>query len=240
VDLFSKLEKLSEKYIEGFFKNKFSGRIQPVELARHLAREMRDKKTVSLSKVYVPNRYQIILGEEDWATFSAIIKDLTKELQEFAINKAKEKNYSISGLPVIEFLLDKSLKKGTFMLESGNVPIDTLTKNQTSALVDKTPEPATIPKACLTIDSGEYQDVVINLFDRAIVIGRQKESDIMLKENNVSRRHAKIEPVGGVFFITDLDSTNGTFVNGERVQNQQLTSGDAIKIGTTLLQFRMV
>jgi hypothetical protein len=59
------------KNIEGFFKDNFSGRVQPVDIAKKLAREMRDNRRVSISNIYVPNEYTVFLHQSDWESISA-------------------------------------------------------------------------------------------------------------------------------------------------------------------------
>jgi ABC-type multidrug transport system ATPase subunit len=74
--------------------------------------------------------------------------------------------------------------------------------------------------------------------EKAIVIGRSQENDIALDSPDVSRRHASIAKRGQAFFLFDLDSQNGTFVNEERIQSVQLRDGDLIRIATFLLVFQ--
>ena len=63
------------------------------------------------------------------------------------------------------------------------------------------------------------------------IIGRDMTNDIILHDNFISRKHARINHISGQFFITDLDSQNGVFVNGARIKEVQLKEGDFIKIG---------
>src|SRR5690606_21434598 len=70
----------------------------------------------------------------------------------------------------------------------------------------------------------------------AVVVGRSSDLDMVLVEEMVSRRHAHIEMRGGVVHVEDLGSTNGTFVNGERIQRATLTEGDRLLIGTSILK----
>jgi hypothetical protein len=72
--------------------------------------------------------------------------------------------------------------------------------------------------------------------DRQIVIGRSSELDMCLVEDMVSRKHAMIATTNGAITIQDLGSTNGTFVNGERVKTAVLKEGDRILIGTSILR----
>ncbi len=69
-----------------------------------------------------------------------------------------------------------------------------------------------------------------------MTIGRSSELDVVLVEDMVSRRHSKITVRGGELFIQDLGSTNGTFVNGEKVQHARLQEGDRILVGTNIIK----
>ena len=85
--------------------------------------------------------------------------------------------------------------------------------------------------------SGKYQGGEFPLkVDKQIVIGRSSELDMVLVEDMVSRKHAKISVGEGKITIEDLGSTNGTFVNGEKVKQSRLKEGDRILIGTSILK----
>lgn len=85
--------------------------------------------------------------------------------------------------------------------------------------------------------SGKYQGGEFPLKrEKQIVIGRSTELDMVLAEDMVSRKHAKISTQGGKVFIEDLGSTNGTFVNGEKIKQIRLKEGDRILIGTSILR----
>lgn len=89
----------------------------------------------------------------------------------------------------------------------------------------------------LRFTSGKYQGGEYPLpADSEIVIGRGGELDIVLVEDMVSRKHAKITIADGKIAIQDLGSTNGTFVNGERVVKSPLEEGDRVLIGTNILR----
>jgi hypothetical protein len=85
--------------------------------------------------------------------------------------------------------------------------------------------------------SGKYQGGEFPLTEGVpVVVGRSSDLDMVLVEEMVSRRHAHIEMRNGVVHVEDLGSTNGTFVNGERVQKASLTEGDRLLIGTSILK----
>jgi pSer/pThr/pTyr-binding forkhead associated (FHA) protein len=85
--------------------------------------------------------------------------------------------------------------------------------------------------------SGKYQGGEFPLRpNREIIIGRSSDLDMVLVEDMVSRKHAKIVTDGKVVSIQDLGSTNGTFVNGEKVRTIQLKDGDRILVGTSIIK----
>jgi pSer/pThr/pTyr-binding forkhead associated (FHA) protein len=88
-------------------------------------------------------------------------------------------------------------------------------------------------QAWLEIDTNRHP-----LSSERTSIGRSRDNDIRLADDRVSRRHAQIDLQQGAFVISDLESANGTFVNGQRVQRQTLSNGDEIRIGDSRLFFR--
>jgi pSer/pThr/pTyr-binding forkhead associated (FHA) protein len=73
---------------------------------------------------------------------------------------------------------------------------------------------------------------------QSVVIGRSKDCDIRLADPNASRRHAEVRQEGTAYWLIDLDSTNGTSVNGRRQQRARLENDDRITVGSTELVFR--
>jgi hypothetical protein len=93
------------------------------------------------------------------------------------------------------------------------------------------------PRFALRFISGKYQGGEYPLAEgQEIVIGRSSELDMVLVEEMVSRKHARIALTEGAISIEDLGSTNGTFVNGEKVQQGTLREGDRVLIGTNILK----
>jgi hypothetical protein len=94
------------------------------------------------------------------------------------------------------------------------------------------------PRFALRFISGKYQGGEFPLrMNREIIIGRSSDLDMVLVEDMVSRRHAKISSTDADVFIQDMGSTNGTFVNGEKIAGRaQLQEGDRILVGTSIIK----
>jgi hypothetical protein len=100
------------------------------------------------------------------------------------------------------------------------------------------PPPTRTERAyALRFISGKYQGGEFPLpSEGEILIGRSSELDMVLVEDMVSRRHSKITVTDGEISIADLGSTNGTFVNGEKVSQSRLDEGDRILVGTSIIK----
>ena len=71
-----------------------------------------------------------------------------------------------------------------------------------------------------------------------LVLGRGDDVDIQILDSGLSRQHCCIEKVGDDYFVCDLTSTNGTWVNGKQIERRQLKPGDRIRIGAIEFEFR--
>ena len=96
------------------------------------------------------------------------------------------------------------------------------------------------PQAELTIESGPDAGHAHRATDKAIRLGRSPDNDVILRDPATSGHHARLERRGEAFYVVDLGSTNGTFVNGESVQEKQLNDGDRLTVGQNSLHFSFV
>jgi len=88
--------------------------------------------------------------------------------------------------------------------------------------------------ASLVLPSGER----VALSDRVVTIGRLPDCTIALPDANVSRKHTEVHHRGNAFVIVDLGSTNGTKINGTRIDSERtLADGDIVSVGSTHLRF---
>ena len=91
--------------------------------------------------------------------------------------------------------------------------------------------------ASLFVIQGRDQGRRFDLADAAQTIGRDATNQIQLHDDEASRRHAELHRAGGEFELVDLESSNGTWVNGKKVERTSLRTGDKVTIGKTLLLF---
>jgi hypothetical protein len=238
--------------VEGAFSRAFKSSVEPVELARKLAKEMEESKAVSVSRVYVPNHYRVFLSPEDREQFSSYEPALRKELSDYLLEHARSERLALTSRPAVEFMTDERLSLGEFGIqaqlltepddleEAGpDVPSagdfgHTMVYSPDRAARRLDPVPAAPSRAVL---AGAGRRTVLS-GDR-IVVGRSRDCDVVVDDANVSRRHAELRHDGAGWRVVDLGSTNGIKVNRRRVDQAVLQHGDRITLGVTDLDFEL-
>lgn len=229
MSLLKDFENKLESLLEGFFAKSFRSGLHPLEIAKKLARAMSENKVESVSRVYVPNTYTILMNNKDYERLSSLEEPLVTELADFCRKHALEEGFTIVGEPEIGLLAKAGIGYGELKVDAEHVTPKDVAALDGEARVQ---EPG---KGALTlVNTGN----VFLLGPAPTTIGRLDTNDIVIEDPMVSRLHAEIRPESGSFTVVDLGSTNGTFVGGERVSDHRLEDGDTITVGETKLEFR--
>src|SRR5206468_11232644 len=107
-----------EGLFEGAFSRTFKSRVQPVEIARKLAKEMQDNKSVSISRTYVPNQYRVYLSPQDREQFEGYEDGLKKELSDYLLEHARDEGLALLTRPTVDFETDQRLGLGEFGIQA--------------------------------------------------------------------------------------------------------------------------
>jgi FHA domain-containing protein len=246
------LEQKIESLFEGIFGRAFRTNVQPVELARKLAKEMDDHRTVSVSRVYVPNEYTVYLSPPDREQFASYEENLRGELQEYLSEHSRREDYALLSTPRVQFETDADLDVGEFGIATRMVQPDRRRAATGEPEGEVEPgatmiyKPKVQPTQAVSPEElGVEPELVTLTFDgnvhevrqRRVVLGRSRDCDIQLNDANASRRHAELRQEGASYWVVDLGSTNGMEVNGKRVKRAKLRDGDTITIGSTEVTF---
>jgi len=89
----------------------------------------------------------------------------------------------------------------------------------------------------LFVIQGRDQGTRFELEDDLIGLGRDASNPLLVHDTEVSRRHAELRREGNVYKLSDLSSSNGTYVNGHRIEQHELSSGDRVQVGSTLMLY---
>jgi hypothetical protein len=264
---FKSVETTIARLVEGAFGRAFRSEVRPMELARKLAREMDDHRTISVSRVYVPNEYAVWLSRADRVRYEEVEEELIEELSAYLLEHARRENLILTSPPHITFRTDERLSLGEFGIEARLVRPDVQDGG------GEAPQPRPVqPYAGVPEADEEHGNTMIYStsarvggpvetaqpqarMPRALLavsgrrllvppggatIGRSRDCDIILEDTGISRRHAELRPGAAVWEIQDLGSTNGVLVNGRAIQGlQPLAPGDRIELGTTEILFEL-
>jgi Protein of unknown function (DUF3662)/FHA domain len=235
--------------VEGTFSRAFRTEVRPVEIARKLAREMEENKTVSVSTTYAPNEYRVYLSAEDRERLAGYEAELLDELSGYLLEHARRERLELLTTPLVEFHTDERLRLGEFGIQArlvrSEAPGDVEQGDRGHTMIYSTAErlnapleEAGRPHRGRPLLCFEGKRVVVG--EQGAVIGRSRECDVVLADPNISRRHAELRPSGGAWVIEDLGSTNGVRVNGRRIDHPAaLNAGDRIELGTASLTFEL-
>lgn len=246
------IEQKIEALFEGVFGRAFRTNVQPVELARKLAKEMDDHRVVSVTRVYVPNEYTVYLSKGDREQFEGYENSLLSELEEYLSEHARRESHALLTPPRVQLETDEDLALGEFGIATRMVqprhghraeePDEQVESGATMIYKHPVPEAAAVASPD---EAGLEREVAVlswsgqrlRVDKRRVVLGRSRECDIQIEDANISRRHAELRQEGTSFWIVDLDSTNGLEVNGRRVKRAKLEPGDSFTVGSTEVTF---
>jgi hypothetical protein len=246
------LESKIASLVEGTFSRAFRSEVRPVEIARKLAREMEEHKSLSVSRTYVPNEYRVYLSPRDRERFADYEDALASELAGYLLEHARRERLALMSRPVVEFETDDRLGLGEFGIqtrvvspdreeEDAEAPVESSGRTMVYSSAGRVAEPLeerarTRTQTALLISGGKR--LVVG--PAGVTVGRSRQCDVTLDDPNVSRKHAEIRPRGGSWVLTDLGSTNGSRLNGRRLEGPEvLKPGDQIELGTSRIQFEL-
>jgi hypothetical protein len=254
------VETMIASLVEGTFGRLFRTEVRPMELARKLAREMDAHRTVSVSRVYVPNEYSVWLSAADRERYEGVEHEVIDELCAYLLEHARREDLIMASPPSIAFHTDERLALGEFGIQARLVrPVGEDHEPHASAHVEREEHGQTMIYSTserLGRVGGDPIDVqarrpperaLLAVGGRRLIvppgggtIGRGRDCDVVLEDAGISRRHAELRPGPDGWTVADLGSTNGVRVNGAQVRGVQLLApGDLVELGSTEIVFEL-
>jgi hypothetical protein len=239
--LLDKVERGIEKAVRGVFSTGSRAQVEPVEIASRLRTEVDNKAiTIAAGRTLAPNVFDVLLSSDDFQRAQEWGTPLAEELCDVVINHVRSQGYTLQGPVRISFRRDEEQRAGNFDITSRtekasapSVPAQPGIHGNVPAA--PTRQPAQL-QPVLDIDGQRY-----SLNAPSIVLGRSSEADILIDDTGVSRRHLEIRTGHGTAQAIDLGSTNGSYVNGQKiVGSSDLADGATIMMGRTKIIFRLL
>lgn len=216
--LLDSFEKGLERAVNGAFAKTFRSGVQPVEIASALRSELDTKAAVvSRDRILAPNTFVVRLASADHDRLSALGGTLDTELLRLVEDHAKSQGYSFAGPVSITLTVDEQLSTGTLRVDS------------------RTAAGEVSWRGMIEVEGKRHP-----LVKSRTVIGRGSDADITIADAGTSRRHVEILWDGQRAMVRDMNSTNGTKLNGTKVTEAALTPDSVVTIGRTDIVFSVV
>jgi hypothetical protein len=241
--MLQRFESRLEQAVSGAFAKAFRSAVQPVELAAALQREVDNSAQIlSRDRRLVPNAFDIELSPLDSERLGPYADTLSRELATMLQDYADQQHYVFAGPVALDFEQEDDLGTGRFRVRSrAAAQVEAAPRPprlpRTPSASPATPAaPSTRPRPQVVLEVNGTRHPVL---DR-LVVGRGTEADLRINDPGDSRRHAelRVEDDGGLV-VEDLGSTNGTLVDGERVDQRRLSDGATVRVGHTDLHVRI-
>jgi hypothetical protein len=230
----SAVERFFERLFERPSARLFGTRVQPVQLQRRIERAMEQGRVVEAGRSRVPDRFTVRLNRADLARLEAAA-ELPIALASGALDWARRHGHSLAARPRVAIVADVALRPGDIDVEARysdtttgpdvGLPVDLGQTRVFAAPVVRS------PRATLAVRESDGGTRTIVADGGPLSIGRTADNTLVLDDSRVSRRHARLQARDGVLVLVDLDSTNGTRVNGSRIREVAVGAGDVIEIG---------
>ena len=209
------VENRLERLFERTFSRPFKNALQPIEIGARIIREVDLTRRLSSQGPISPNSILVWLSPEDAERFDGFQKALVTELEETVRQHALNEGYNFVGPVAVEVFIDDDLKMGDMAVRT--------------EFLGGEGQPRLIASDGRTFTIG----------DHPLVVGRSPDVDVVINDANVSRRHAEFWRTSEGVAVRDLQSTNGTFVNGHRITAVSLSPRDDVTIATLHLRIEL-
>ena len=265
MDRLAKLDSSLQRGLDNSMAALFGGKVVPEEVEELVKQEAQDSLVVTDKDEYVaPNVYAVGVSSKDLENLSQN-RDLPVDLADQLMRYVRNKQWFLDGPVVVRIAEESGLRTGQLRVSSY---IDTMPDvvsgfdaivaepkkrkaSRSQLKEDAMSEPnANQPQDPQAVANTEATTVSLLLQDGSSrtylvhegsnILGRSNDSDFRLPDTGVSRQHAEITWDGQVAVLVDLQSTNGTTVNDEPVENWMLADGDVITLGHSNIEVRIV
>ena len=262
MDRLAKLDSSLQRGLDNSMAALFGGKVVPEEVEELVKQEAQDSLVVTDRDEYVaPNVYAVGVSSKDLENLSQN-RDLPVDLADQLMRYVRNKQWFLDGPVVVRIAEESGLRTGQLRVSSY---IDTMPDvvsgfdaivaepkkrkaSRSQLKEDAMSEPnANQPQAAADTDAATVSLLLQDGSSRTYlvhegsnILGRSNDSDFRLPDTGVSRQHAEITWDGQVAVLVDLQSTNGTTVNDEPVENWMLADGDVITLGHSNIEVRIV
>jgi hypothetical protein len=258
------VERFLERLFERQSARLFRTAIRPVQVQRRLERSMEEGRTRDGIRTVVPHRFVVRLHPDDLAAIRAAAPQLASMLADAGLAFARSHGYTLLDRPVVAIVADAAVPPGDIAVDAADPraagiggtapnrrpepPAADRVAGPDVPIAGRTVEPPPSDQTAVFVIPGidgpratireirpDRSSRTITFDGRPLTIGRGSDNGIVVRDGRASRHHARIDGRRGSLVLSDLGSTNGSFVNDRRIDSIALGEGDRIRVGTTTL-----
>jgi hypothetical protein len=241
VNILDRFEQSFERLMEGSIGRIFRSPVQPAEIGRKLERAMMSNQVVSVDSTLVPNDYHVAMHPEDMVVFADYVSSLCRQMETWLGEVAGENGMTTIDRIRVQIIGDETVPRRAIQVSAAIADRPDLGPQEQEA-IQRTEvyrvirETSGVPPLRIRFISGAQFGQEMILRKSITTVGRSLDNDLVLESGDVSRHHARFEASQEDMRIVDLDSTNGTRVNGKQIKSQSIRAGDEVSFGTLTVQ----
>lgn len=216
------------------------GTLQPIELARGIARCMETERRAGTAVPVAPNSFTVLVSPVDYADLRELDPGIEHSLATYAVELARERGFNFQAAPVVQVAADADLRRSEMRVHGTiEAPGSARERHSTEGrygyqrpgfLDNEHESPG--PNCPIGLEIAAPDGVVRLPIDHfPFTIGRLEGNDLVLPDAHISRQHAVIEHVDDGYRLRDLGSRNGTQLNGQPTSEADLIDGDHLILG---------
>ncbi|MBI4492936.1 MAG: DUF3662 domain-containing protein [Chloroflexi bacterium] len=237
------LERYVGDELEGRLRRWLRAPLQPVEIAKAAARAMEASQAIGPSGLQVANCFEVHLHPDDFQRFASFRLALARQLEAYLEDQATR----LGARPVdawqVSLVADERLRPGRVRVKGEMADVGAaagLPTDQTGPPLDSTQRVSAVvpsapaPRGVLVVGEVEYP-----LVRPVTSVGRALDNDVVLSDSRVSRYHVQLHEEAGRYRLSDLASTNGTFIAGRRITEAVLAPGDEVSLGGLVVRLQV-
>lgn len=245
--LLDRFEHAMERLMEGTSGSLFRQPIQPAEIGKRLEREMLANRRASVGTSIAPNAFTVRLSPRDYEQFASYASGLSRQFEAWLAQVATERNLSVVDRIRVTIEADDSVRRRSLDVDASIIDARGPSPRSDSRSMARQPTavfnvaPANRQATCSIVGSaGTFAGQQHEVPQGGATVGRGSECDIVLDAPDISRRHARIAWKSGVARIEDVNSTNGTYLNGDAIRIADVVDGDEVQFGSHRFHVRVV
>jgi hypothetical protein len=215
----------------------FSPPLQPIEIARALERVMSRQRVVGPTAIDVPNSFVARVNPRDYERLLELRGTVERNVVAHLDRRAVEEGLRPVGPIQVSLLPDPAVARGAV---KGEATFDEVSAARTTQLEHtRRFEPLDLPhgKGTLVLVAEDGSNLTVR--DHSITVGRGADNDLVIRDLRVSRHHLAVEPNSRGWMVRDLQTTNGTYLDGDPIQEIVVDAPVELSLGGHVLTFRL-